>query len=90
MTLTPQQFVAKWRDATAKERSASQEHFLGICHLLGHETPMESDPTGQGFAFEAGAANLGGGQEWTDVFKPGCFASEYKGQHVNLDKAGLL
>jgi type II restriction/modification system DNA methylase subunit YeeA len=86
-TLTPQEFVAKWRGVTAKERSAYQEHFIDLCHLVGHETPMEADPTGQGFAFEAGAAKQGGGQGWADVFKPGCFAFEYKGQHANLDKA---
>ena len=27
-SLTPQQFVAKWRNATLKERSAAQEHFF--------------------------------------------------------------
>ncbi len=55
-TLTPQEFVAKWRQTTLKERSAAQEHFLDLCHLIGHPTPAEADPTGSIFTFEAGAA----------------------------------
>ena len=85
--MTPQAFVAKWRPASAKERSAYQEHFIDLCHLVGHDTPMETDPSGDTFAFEAGASKQSGGQGWADVFKPGHFAFEYKGPHANLDKA---
>ena len=87
MTLTPQAFVAKWRAASAKERSAYQEHFIDLCHLVGHPTPMEADASGQTFAFEAGAAKAEGGHGWADVFKPGHFAWEYKGPHADLDAA---
>jgi hypothetical protein len=38
-TLSPQEFVAKWRKATLKESSAAQEHFIDLCHLVGHPTP---------------------------------------------------
>ena len=55
-TLTPQDFVDKWRSATLKERSAYQEHFIDLCRLIGHPTPAEVDPTGENFAFEYGAA----------------------------------
>ena len=41
-TLTPQEFVAKWRNDTRKERSVSQEHFIDLCRLLGHQTPGEN------------------------------------------------
>ena len=34
MTLTPQDFVAKWKRATARERQACQEHFLDLNHPL--------------------------------------------------------
>jgi len=85
--LTPQEFVNKWQYASAKERSAAQEHFIDLCRLLDHKTPMEADPAGETFTFEAGAAKHGGGQGWADVWKKGCFAWEYKGQHANLDKA---
>jgi hypothetical protein len=54
-TLSPQEFVAKWRKAALKESSAAQEHFIDLCHLVGHPTPAEADPTGQTFTFEAGA-----------------------------------
>ncbi len=86
-TLTPQQFVDKWRHATLKERSACQEHFIDLCHLVGHSTPAEADPKGEWFTFEAGASKLSGGQGWADVWKKRFFAWEYKGKHADLDKA---
>ncbi|MCU0522349.1 MAG: hypothetical protein MUF84_16845 [Anaerolineae bacterium] len=62
-TLTPREFVDKWRYATElKERSAAQEHFIDLCRLLGHPTPAEDDPEGVRFTFEAGAAKHGGGE----------------------------
>ena len=54
-TLAPQDFVAKWRHTTLKERSAAQEHFLDLCRLIGHPTPAEAAPAGTTFPFEAGA-----------------------------------
>ena len=87
LTLTPQEFVNKWQRTTLKERSASQSHFNDICALLGHPTPVEDDPTGERFTFEAGATKQSGGQGWADVWKKGCFAWEYKGKHADLDKA---
>ena len=78
----PQQFATKWRQSTLKERSAAQEHFIDLCHLVGHPTPAEDDATGERFTFEAGA-----GQGWADVWKKGFFAWEYKGKHADLDKA---
>ena len=86
-TLSPQEFVAKWRKATLKESAAAQEHFIDLCHLVGHPTPAEADPTGQTFTFEAGASKQRGGQGWADVWKKGYFAWEYKGKHKNLDQA---
>ena len=86
-TFSPQEFVAKWRKATLKERSAAQEHFIDLCHLVGHDTPAEADPTGQSFTFEAGASKQRGGQGWADVWKKGYFGWEYKGKHKDLDQA---
>jgi hypothetical protein len=85
--MTPQEFVAKWRAVALKERAAAQEHFLDLCRLVGHPTPAEDDPTGQRFAFEAGAGKQSGGQGWADVWKRGFFAWEYKGKHADLKKA---
>jgi type II restriction/modification system DNA methylase subunit YeeA len=86
-TITPQQFVHKWRGVTLKERSASQEHFIDLCHLVSHPTPAEHDPTGERFTFERGADKQTGGQGWADVWYRGRFALEYKGKHANLDEA---
>ncbi len=86
-TLTPQDFVAKWKRAEARERQSVQEHFLDLCSLVGHPTPIEFDPTGKEFAFEMGAAKVTGGQGWADVAKLEYFAWEYKGKHADLDKA---
>ena len=86
-TITPQAFVAKWQQATLRERASSQEHFIDLCRLIGHPTPAEADPAGKWFTFEAGASKTTGGQGWADVWKMGHFAWEYKGQHANLDKA---
>ena len=40
-SLTAQEFVAKWSKSTLKESSASQEHFIDLCRLVGHPTPAE-------------------------------------------------
>jgi hypothetical protein len=86
-TLTPQEFVDKWRSATLKERSAYQEHFIDLCRLIGHPTPAEVDPTGENFAFEYGAVKTTDGNGFADVFKRRFFGWEYKGKHADLDKA---
>ena len=51
--LSPQEFVAKWRQTAVKERSGTQEHFIDLCRLVGHPTPVEDDPTGTRFTFES-------------------------------------
>ncbi|MBC8551832.1 MAG: class I SAM-dependent DNA methyltransferase [Candidatus Brocadiales bacterium] len=80
--MTPQEFVNKWRDAELKESSFSQEHFIDLCHLVGHQTPAAFDPKGEKFTFEAGA-----GRGFADVWKAGFFAWEYKGDRKDLDGA---
>ena len=87
MPLTPQDFVSKWKRADARERQSVQEHFLDLCQLVGHESPMQSDPTGTRFAFEMGAAKTSGGTGWADVAKLGYFGWEYKSKDADLDKA---
>ncbi len=93
--MTPEAFIKKWQDASTKERSASQEHFIDLCRLLGEPTPNEADPAGVWYCFEKGAAKTGGGdalrprsgQGWADVWKKGCFGWEYKGKGKNLQAA---
>ena len=85
--MTPGEFIAKWRASELKERSASQEHFIDLCRMLGEPTPAEADPTGDRYSFEKGARKDGGGDGWADVWKRHHFAWEYKGRHANLDRA---
>ena len=86
-SMTPEQFIAKWRASELKESSAAQEHFIDLCRLLGEPTPAEDDPTGDRYCFERGARKDTGGDGWADVWKRHCFAWEYKGKHANLDVA---
>ena len=87
MPMTPGAFIAKWRAAELKERSASQEHFIDLCRLLDEPTPAEADPTGEHYCFERGARKDTGGDGWADVWKRHHFAWENKGKHANLDAA---
>ena len=50
--MTPHEFIAKWRASELKERSASQEHFIDLCRLLGEPTPAEADPAGETYCFD--------------------------------------
>ena len=85
--MTPQEFVAKWRDSRLKESAAAQEHFIDLCRVLGEKTPADADPDGEWYAFEKGAMKTGGGDGWADVWKHGCFAWEYKGKGKDLGQA---
>ena len=81
------EFILKWRRVELTERSASHEHFMDLCRLLGHKTPVEADPTGEWFTFEKGASKHTGGKGWADVWMRAHFAWEYKGTHKDLDAA---
>ena len=85
--MTPHEFITKWRASELKERSASQEHFIDLCRLLGEPTPADADPTGETYCFERGARRDTGGDGWADVWKRHHFAWEYKGRRANLDAA---
>jgi type II restriction/modification system DNA methylase subunit YeeA len=85
--MTPEQFIAKWKSATLKERSAAQTHFNDLCAMLGVETPAEADPEGDWYCFERGAKKTTGGKGWADVWKRDCFGWEYKGKGKDLDSA---
>lgn len=81
------EFQAKWRNASLKERSAAQEHFIDLCTMLGQPTPATADPIGARYTFEKGLTQAGGGQGFADVWMLNHFAWEYKGRHANLDAA---
>ena len=85
--MTAQQFVKKWSKIQLKERTTAQSHFNDICALVGHKTPLELDPKGEFFTFEASAEKPEGEHGWADAFYRGKFIWEYKGPHHNLDAA---
>src|SRR5438034_8093523 len=85
--MTPEQFKAKWRRVHLTERSASHQHFLDLCDLLGESKPADADPDGDSYTFEKGAKKTAGGDGWADVWKRGFFAWEYKGKRKDLDAA---
>ena len=87
MPLTPQDFVSKWKRADARERQSVQEHFIDLCALVEHETPMQQDPSGTRFAFEMGAAKTSRGSGWAGVAKLGYFGWEYKAKKADLENA---
>ena len=85
--MDPHRFIAKWRSADLKERSAAQEHFLDLCRVLGEPTPAEADPAGETYCFERGALKDTGSAGWADVWKRHHFAWEYKSPGASLDAA---
>jgi type II restriction/modification system DNA methylase subunit YeeA len=86
-TMTPLEFVTKWKRASVSEHQAAQSHFNDICALIGEPTPIEADPAGTWYAFEANVIKITGGQGRADVWRRGCFAWEYKGKDGDLEKA---
>jgi type II restriction/modification system DNA methylase subunit YeeA len=87
MATTVHQFIQRWERVALTERSASHQHFLDLCEVLGHPKPVEMDPEGETFTFEKGVAKYGGGSGWADVWKRDFFAWEYKRRHADLAAA---
>ncbi len=81
--MTPQAFIAKWRDNPLSERAGAQPHFEDLCDLLGVEKPRDSGS----YQYERGAARTGAGRGWADVWKRNCFAWEYKAPGKDLGAA---
>jgi len=73
MTPTPQDVVGKWNRVTDRKMQTCPEHFIDLCHLAEHQTPMEYDPSGTRFGFEMGAVRTSGGQGWVDMARYGYF-----------------
>ena len=65
--MTPDQFIAKWKVAELKERSAAQSHFIDLCGMLDEPAPTDADPKGEWYAFERGATKTTGGEGWADL-----------------------
>jgi len=72
--MTPEQFVARWKNNPLTERAGAQAHFDDLCDLLGVDKPRDAD----NYCFERGARKSGGGDGWADVWKRGHFGWENK------------
>lgn len=84
--MTPTEFISKWRGG-GKERAEAQSFFNDLCHLVGHPTPREADPSRTWFAFEYGAEKTVGGKGFADAWKKGYFGWEAKGTGRSLQDA---
>ena len=72
--MTPEQFIARWKDNPLSERAGAQAHFDDLCDLLGVDKPRDPDH----YCFERGAGKASGGDGWADVWKRGHFGWENK------------
>lgn len=81
--MTPEQFIARWKDNKLSERAGAQAHFDDLCELLEVDKPRDPD----NYCFERGAKKTGGGDGWADVWKRGHFGWENKKPGRDLEKA---
>ena len=80
-TITPQEFIARWRDAGFGERQGAQSFFNDLCSVIGHATPAAyGDP--EVYTFEK---SVPGG--FADAYFEERFGWEFKGQDAQLDGA---
>ncbi len=81
--MTPEHFIATWKDNKLTERAGAQAHFDDLCDLLGVDKPRDPD----NYCFERGAKKAGGGDGWADVWKRGHFGWENKKPGRDLSAA---
>ena len=81
--MTPERFIATWKNNPLTERAGAQPHFDDLCELLGVDKPRDPD----NYCFERGAKKAGGGDGWADVWKRGHFGWENKKPGRDLDTA---
>ncbi len=80
-TMTPEEFVARWRNAGFGERQGAQSFFNDLCAVVGHPTMAAyGDP--DRFTFEK---SVPGG--FADAYFEEHFGWEFKGQDGQLDGA---
>ena len=79
--MQPHEFVAKWHHVDFGEKQASQEMFLDICAVVGHDTPVAYGNKDV-FTFEKWVP---GG--FADAFLEDHFGWEFKGDDSELDSA---
>ncbi len=89
-SMTPKQFVDKYKDTILNESQVAQSHFGDVCRLVGVEMPVGTGKTTDGdiFKFEQPVKTESGSGR-ADVYYEGRFAVEYKtpGKYKDLDAA---
>jgi hypothetical protein len=81
--MTPEAFIAHWKNNATTERAGAQQHFSDLCDLLGVDKPRDPDH----YCFERGAGKSSGGNGWADVWKRGHFGWENKKPGRDLNAA---
>ncbi|WP_295427759.1 DNA methyltransferase [uncultured Thiodictyon sp.] len=81
--MTPDEFIAAWKDNPLTERAGAQQWFSDLCDLLDVPKPRDAD----NYCFERGARKSGGGEGWADVWKRGHFGWENKKPGRDLNGA---
>ena len=71
--MTPEAFIAKWKNNKLNEEQGAQSWFLDPCDLLGVDKSVDPE---KNHCFERGAKKIGGKDGWADVWKRACFGWE--------------
>ena len=81
-TMTPQDFISRWKDTDFGEQQGAQSFFNDLCGLVGHTTPTAFGDR-EVFTFEKQVP--GGGK--ADAYFDGHFVWEFKSSDNQLDQA---
>jgi len=85
--MTPERFIARWKNNPLSERAGAQSYFNDLCAMLGVPPPNDPD----NYCFERGASlanfGAGAGHGWADVWLRNHFAWENKAPGRNLADA---
>lgn len=83
LPVTPEQFIATWKNNSLTEKGGAQPHFEDLCRLLRVEPPRQYGE----YCYEQDLRKMHGGNGFADVWKRGCFAWENKGPDKDLGPA---
>ncbi len=81
--VTPENFIATWKNNSLSEKGGAQPHFEDLCRLLSVDPPRQQGD----YCYEQGLQKTLGGAGFADVWKRGCFAWENKGPDKELGPA---
>ncbi len=83
LPVTPEKFIATWKDNSLTEKGGAQPHFEDLCRLLDVDPPRQYGE----YCYEQDLKKMHGGNGFADVWKRGCFAWENKGPDKDLGPA---